>query len=421
MHYELFISFRYLRAKRREIFISLITTISTLGVLIGVMVLNVTLAIMTGFEEDLRSRILGFNPHILLSSLNGPLDAYEQVAEQVRQVPGIAAAAPFLYGQVMVSSPRGVSGVVVRGVEPALASAVVNIADHIKEGSLARLGQKQLVHLGNGTGQRSVELAGIVIGEELADQLGLLIGDPITLISPLGGTPGPLGMAPRLKRFVVVGLFDSGMVEYDSGLLYMALQDAQQFFKLDRQVSGLEIRLQEVYNAQPIARQIEELLGFPYKARDWTEINRNLFTALSLEKFVYSIVILLIVLVAAFNIVATLIMVVMEKRKDIALLKSMGASDAAIGRIFIYKGLVIGLVGTLLGTLSGFVLCWLLQRYEFIELPPDVWYVSTVPIKMSVHNFLIVGLASVAICLGATIYPARQAARLAPVEVIRYE
>lgn len=421
MHYELFISFRYLRAKRREIFISLITTISTLGVLIGVMVLNVTLAIMTGFEEDLRSRILGFNPHILLSSLNGPLDAYEQVAEQVRQVPGIAAAAPFLYGQVMVSSPRGVSGVVVRGVEPALASAVVNIADHIKEGSLARLGQKQLVHLGNGTGQRSVELAGIVIGEELADQLGLLIGDPITLISPLGGTPGPLGMTPRLKRFVVVGLFDSGMVEYDSGLLYMALQDAQQFFKLDRQVSGLEIRLQEVYNAQPIARQIEELLGFPYNARDWTEINRNLFTALSLEKFVYSIVILLIVLVAAFNIIATLIMVVMEKRKDIALLKSMGASDAAIGRIFIYKGLIIGLVGTFLGTLSGFVLCWLLQRYEFIELPPDVWYVSTVPIKMSVHNFLIVGLASVAICLGATIYPARQAARLAPVEVIRYE
>lgn len=421
MHYELFISLRYLRAKRREIFISLITTISTLGVLIGVMVLNVTLAIMTGFEEDLRSRILGFNPHILLSSLNGPLDAYEQLTEQVRQVPGIAAAAPFLYGQVMVSSQRGVSGVVVRGVEPTLASAVVNIENHIKEGNLAQLGQKQVVSVRSGTTQHSVELAGIVIGEELANQLGLLLGDPITLISPIGGTPGPLGMAPRFKRFVVAGLFDSGMVEYDSGLLYMALQDAQQFFKLDRQVSGLEIRLQEVSNARPIARQIEDLLGFPYKARDWTEINRNLFTALSLEKFVYSIVILLIVLVAAFNIIATLIMVVMEKRKDIALLKSMGASDAAIGRIFIYKGLIIGLIGTLLGTLTGFILCWLLQRYEFIELPPDVWYVSTVPIKMSVHNFLIVGLASIAICLGATIYPARQAARLAPVEVIRYE
>lgn len=421
MRYELFISLRYLRAKRREAFISLITAISTFGVLIGVMVLNVTLAIMTGFEEDLRSRILGFNPHILVSSLNGPLEASDSLVDQVRQVAGVAAAAPFIYGQVMVSSRHGVSGIVVRGVKPELASAVVNIADHMREGDLATLGKPQAVTVRNGATEQTVELSGIIIGEELGRQLGVLVGDPISLISPTGATPGPFGMTPRLKRYVVVGLFNSGMFEYDSALAYMALDDAQQFFKFDQQVSGIEVRLQDVYKAQPIARQIENALGFPYKARDWTEINRNLFAALSLEKLVYFIVVLLIVLVAAFNIIATLIMVVMEKRKDIALLKSMGASDAAIGRIFVYKGLIIGVTGTLLGTLVGFILCWLLQRYEFIELPPDVWYVSTVPVKMYVHNFLIVGLASVAICLGATIYPARQAARLAPVEVIRYE
>lgn len=421
MHYELFISLRYLRAKRREAFISLITSISTIGVLIGVMVLNVTLAIMTGFEEDLRSRILGFNPHILLSSLNGPLDAYEQVADQVRQIPQIAAAAPFLYGQVMVSSRHGVSGVVVRGVKPDLASAVVNIGEHLREGNLKALGQKQRVIVRAGETENTVELSGIVIGEELAMQLGVLLGDPITLVSPIGGTPGPLGMSPRFRRFVVVGLFNSGMSEYDIGLVYMGLRDAQDFFKLDKQASGIEIRLEEVYEAQTVARRIEHVLGFPYKARDWTEINRNLFAALSLEKFVYFIVVLLIVLVAAFNIIATLIMVVMEKRKDIALLKSMGASNADIGRIFMYKGVIIGVIGTFLGTFAGFTICWLLQRYEFIDLPDGVWYVSTVPVKMYVSNFLIVGLASIAICFGATIYPARQAARLAPVEVIRYE
>jgi lipoprotein-releasing system permease protein len=211
------------------------------------------------------------------------------------------------------------------------------------------------------------------------------------------------------------------MYNYDEGLMIMSLADAQSFFGLGERVTGIEVRVQNVYAAQTIARRLEAALGFPYRARDWTEINRNLFAALALEKTVYFIVLLLIVLVAAFNIIATLIMVVMEKRKDIAVLKSMGATSRSIGRIFVYKGLIIGVIGTLLGTVFGYGGCWLLDRYHFIELPKDVFYVSTLPVKIYPENFLMVGAASVVICLLATIYPARQAAGLAPVEVIRYE
>ncbi|MCS6927054.1 MAG: lipoprotein-releasing ABC transporter permease subunit [Candidatus Binatia bacterium] len=421
MRYELFISLRYLRAKRREAFISFITAISTICVMIGVMTLNIVLAVMTGFEEDLRNRILGFNPHVVISSTTGTIQDYPSLVEQITQVPGVVAAAPFIYGQVMVNSRQGVAGVLVRGVEPTLASTVVDVGTHIREGNLAGLGQPHGITIRDGTEERTVELSGILVGVELAQQLGVLPGDPISVVSPLRTTPGPLGMIPKIKRFVVAALFDSGMYEYDSTLIYMALRDAQHFFELGEGVTGIEVRVTDVYEAPQIARRIEETLGLLYRARDWTEINRNLFAALALEKVVYFIVLLLIVLVAAFNIIATLIMVVMEKRKDIAVLKSMGATSRSIGRIFVYKGLIIGVVGTLLGSLLGFGGCWLLDRYHFIKLPEGVFYVSTLPVKIYGENFFLVGLASILICLLATIYPARQAARLAPVEVIRYE
>ena len=421
MRYELFLSLRYLRARRREVFVSLITMISMIGVMIGVMTLNIVLAVMTGFEEDLRERILGFNPHVVISSLQGLVDGYADVLDTVRQVPDVVAAAPFVYSQVMASAGQNVSGILVRGVDPALASAVVDIAAYLSSGEMEQLGRKQEFTFRNEETLHTVQLSGVLIGHELARQLGVAVGDPIKIISPLSTTPGPLGLVPKVKRFVIVGVFDSGMFEYDSALVYMALADAQRFFTLGEQVTGVEVRVQDVYQAQAVAQELEARLGFPYTARDWTEINRNLFAALSLEKTVYFIVLLLIVLVAAFNIVATLIMVVMEKRKDIAVLKSMGAPGRAISRIFIYKGLVIGVIGTLLGTAFGWLGCWLLDRYEFIELPKDVFYVSTLPVKIYLENFLAVGVSSMLICLVATIYPARQAARLAPVEVIRYE
>jgi lipoprotein-releasing system permease protein len=421
VRYELFIGLRYLRPKRREGFISLITAFSTIGVLLGVMTLNIVMAVMTGFEEDLRNRILGFNPHIILSSLGGSIAEYQQAVDKARDVPGVVAAAPIIYGQVMVSSRQSVSGVVVRAVEPAQASAVVNIAAHLKEGSLDDLGREQAVTVREGDEERTVQLSGILMGKELTKQLRVGVGDPISLVSPLHSTPGPLGMVPRLRRFVVVGVFDSGMYDYDATLIYMALTDAQKFFELGDRVTGIEVRVNDVYAAPTTANQLEAILGLPYQARDWTQINRNIFVALKMEKLLYFVVLLLIILVAAFNIVAMLIMVVMEKRKDIAVLKSLGATSQSIGRIFVYKGIIIGVIGTLLGTLLGYLGCWVLATYEIIELPKDVFYVSTLPVKIYWENFLMVAAASMAICLLATIYPARQAASLAPVEVIRYE
>ena len=418
MRYELFIGLRYLRAKRKEAFISLITVISMLGVMIGVMTLNIVLAVMTGFEEDLRDRILGFNPQVVVLSFNGTISEYAGVVERIQRVPGVVAAAPFVYGQVMLSAQQNVTGAVVRGVGPG-SDAVVDLQRHLKEGSLESLATLHDVPLDEGRGA-TVELPGLIVGKDVARQLGLLVGDPVNVISPVA-TPTAIGMVPRVKRFVVVGLFDSGMAEYDSSLVYMALPNAQKFFDLGQSVTGIEVRVTDLYAAKQVGDRIRDTVGFPFRVRDWMEINHNLFSALKLEKTVYFIVLLLIVLVAAFNIVATLIMVVMEKRKDIAILKSMGATPAGVGRIFIFKGMIVGIVGTLIGNAGGYLACWLLKRYQFIELPKDVFYVNTLPVKMYPEYFAAVTAASLLICLLATVYPARQAARLSPVDVIRYE
>jgi len=426
VRYELMVGLRYLRAKRSEAFISLITVISIVGVMIGVMTLNIVLAVMTGFEEDLRDRILGFNPHIVLVSYAGTIAHPDEIVRKVKETPGVAAAAPLVYSQVMLSSGQSVSGVVVRGVPPDMEEAVVDLKAHLTSGSLAGLGAPFEVPV---EGEKDADkdgrvdtttLTGVILGGELAKQLGLAVGDPVSVVSPLG-TPSPVGPIPKVKRFVLAGTFDSGMYDYDSGLLYMDIADAQKFFGLGDAITGVEIRVTDLYGAEQVARRLEQTLGTPFRARDWMEVNRNLFLAFRLEKVVYFIVLTLIVLVAAFNIVATLIMVVMEKRKDIAILKSMGATDRSIARIFMLKGLIIGVVGTLLGVVGGYAGCWLLRHYQFVELPKDVFYVSTLPVRVYGENFATVALVSVVICLLATIYPARQAAGLAPVEVIRYE
>jgi lipoprotein-releasing system permease protein len=437
MGYELMVGLRYLRARRKEAFISLITVISVVGVMIGVMTLNIVLAVMTGFEEDLRDRILGFNPHIVVISYAGAIRDADTAVQKVRDTPGVTAAAPLVYSQVMLTTGQGVSGVVVRGVPPQDDAAIVDLKAHLTSGSIDRLGAdfEVAVHAGDepppdkktdrGKGGGKSEpstttLSGVIIGQELAKQLGVEIGDPVSVVSPIG-TPSPVGMIPKVKRFAVAGTFDSGMFDYDSSLIYMSLTDAQRFFGLGDAITGIEVRVDDIYRAQDIARRIEERLGTPFRARDWMEVNRNLFLAFKLEKVVYFIVLLLIVLVAAFNIIATLIMVVMEKRKDIAILKCMGATNRSIARIFMLKGAIVGTIGTLLGVVGGYAGCWILARYQFVELPKDVFYVSTLPVRVYGENFLVVALASVTICLLATIYPARQAAGLAPVEVIRYE
>ncbi len=416
MQYELFIGLRYLRARRRETFISLITVISILGVMIGVMTLNVVMAVMTGFEEVLRDRLLGINAHVAVVKPGDGLTDYQKLIDRILQEKGVLAAAPSVYGQVMVTSGARVSGVVVRGIDPDRANRVVDIQQYIKEGSLQAL---KTAHLFQVEG-RSVSLPGVIIGTRLAGQLRVMVGDPIQVVSPLA-TPTVLGMVPKVRRFMVAGLFDSGMHEYDATLVYMNLVDAQRFFEMGDAVSGIEIRVQDVYQARDIARRIQQKLGLPYWTEDWSRLWPNLFSALRLEKTVYFLVLLLMVLIGAFNIISTLIMVVMEKRKDIAILQSMGATRRSIRRIFLIKGCVIGTVGTLLGVLFGYGICLLIERYQFIELPKDVFLISTVPVRIYLSNFVLVALTSFLICLLASIYPARHAAKLDPVEIIRYE
>ncbi|MEK7783135.1 MAG: lipoprotein-releasing ABC transporter permease subunit [Candidatus Binatota bacterium] len=416
MRYELFIGLRYLRARRRETFISLITIISILGVLIGVMTLNVVMAVMTGFEETLRDRLLGINAHVAVVKSGDSMTEYRKLIDEVMKERGVLAAAPSVYGQVMVSSGGRVSGVVVRGIDPDRVSRVIDIQQYIKEGSLTALKTPHLLRVEG----RSVSLPGVILGKRLAGQLRVMVGDPLQMISPLA-TPTVLGMVPKVRRFIVAGLFDSGMHEYDATLVYMNLTDAQQFFEMGDTVSSIEIRVQDVYRAQEVAGRIQQKLGLPYWAEDWSRLWPNLFSALKLEKTVYFLVLLLMVLIGAFNIISTLIMVVMEKRKDIAILLSMGATRRSIRRIFLIKGCVIGTVGTLLGVLFGYGICLLIERYQFIELPKDVFLISTVPVRIYLSNFVIVALTSFFICLLASIYPARHAAKLDPVEIIRYE
>ena len=416
MSYELFIGLRYLRARRQETFISLITVISVLGVMIGVMTLNVVMAVMTGFEETLRDRLLGINAHIALVKSGDQLRDYENLVQVVEQQSGVVAASPSITGQVMLTSGSRVSGVVVRGVDPDRVNAVVDIQKYIKQGSLQELKKEHSIQVDG----RTVRLPGVILGYRLANQLGVFPGSPLQIVSPLG-SPTAIGVIPKVRRFVVVAIFDSGMSEIDSTLVYMNLADGQKFFELGDAVTNIEIRVKDVYHAQSVAQEIQRKLGFPYFAEDWSRLWPNLFSALRLEKTVYFLVLLLMVLIGAFNIISTLIMVVMEKRKDIAILKSMGATRKSIRKIFLIKGSVIGVVGTALGVISGWVLCLLIERYQFIELPKDVFLISTVPVRIYISNFLLVALAALFVCLLASIYPARQAAKLDPVEIIRYE
>jgi lipoprotein-releasing system permease protein len=415
MNYELFIGLRYLRARRQETFISLITVISVLGVMIGVMTLNVVMAVMTGFEETLRDRLLGINAHIALLKSGDQLSEYEELLQQVIKQEGVVAAAPAIYGQVMLTSGSRVSGVVVRGVDPDRVNAVVDLQRYMKQGSIAGLKQQNPVQVQD----RTIMLPGVIMGERLAAQLGVFVGSPIQVVSPLG-SPTAIGVIPKVRRFVVTGLLNTGMSEIDSTLVFMGLDDAQKFFELGDAVSNIEIRVGDVNESREIADRIQLQLGFPYITEDWTRLWPNLFSALQLEKTVYFLVLLLMVLIGAFNIISTLVMVVMEKRKDIAILMSMGATRASIRKIFLLKGFIIGIVGTTLGLVLGLLVCTLIAQYQF-ELPKDVFLISTVPVRIYLSNFMIVTVASFIVCLLASIYPARQAAKLDPVEIIRYE
>jgi lipoprotein-releasing system permease protein len=418
MRYEWFIGLRYLKAKRKQTFVSLITVISIAGVTVGVMALIVVLAVMSGFEKTLKEKILGTHAHlVLLKASQEGMDHYEEVAKKVEEIKGVVSAAPFIFNQVMLSSESNVSGVVLKGIDPDRVGKVTELAHNLKAGRLQDLKTVQ-----------EGDLPGIILGIELAKHLSVSANETIQVISPLG-TMTPMGMVPKMKRFRVKGIFHSGMYEYDNTMAYVSLESAQKFFSMGARVTGIEIKTNDIYQVRGIGKEIRREMGFPFWTKDWMEMNRNLFAALRLEKIAMFIILVLIVLVAAFNIISTLIMVVMEKNKDIAILKSMGAPSKGILKIFIIEGLVIGVLGTFLGAILGLGAAFNLEKITgFVEdlfgfkiLASDVYYIDKLPSQVNPLDVGLIVITAILISLFATLYPSWRASKLDPAEALRYE
>jgi len=424
--FEWFVALRYLRAKRKQAFISLISVISIAGVAVGVMALIVVISVMGGFEDHLRNKILGINAHVIVRSATGPFDD-RTVISKIRDVKvppegllgrlrgwisgdgggaRVEAVTPFVFIQALMSSGNAVSGAVIRGVDPGTVSSVLRFEEGSSGEWIAALEKP-----GEG-------LPPIVLGDGLAQTLGVERGATVQIILP-GGTISPVGMLPKIRGFRVVGFVSTGMYDYDASLAFVRIVDAQRLLGIGDRVHGLEVRISDIYAADRVSHYMQERLGFPYSVLDWQQLSRNLFSALKLEKLAMFIILTLIVLVAAFNIVSTLIMLVMEKHQDIAVLKALGARDGQIMKIFVLTGFFVGLIGTGIGVGLGLAICEILRRYRFITIPKDVYFTDTIPVLLNPADVVIIAVSAVIICFLATIYPARQASRVDPAEALR--
>ncbi len=394
MKTELFISWRYLITKKKEKFISLISIISVLGVAIGVMALIVVISVMSGFDRELRDRIVGNFSHITVSSYQGTLD-YQMNAKQLLELRGIRATSPQIQGQIFMLKNNRFFALGLRGIEPDKEKEVSKIEDYLIQGDLGDLGY-----------------GGLLIGKELSDYLGLNLNDEVIVYSPLA----------QPHELKIKGIFYSGMYDYDLNLAFVNLNTAQDIFGLENRVTNIAIKLDNLYLAPKVKADIQNLLGFDYMVRTWSEVNKNFFAALKLEKLTMFIILALIVLVAAFNIISTLVVIVVEKTKDIGILKAIGLSQKGIKRIFTYKGLIIGLMGVGLGAIGGLLICFLLKKYQFVKLPQDIYYIEHLPVRVQFWpDVILIILAALVITLVSTIYPAAKAARLRPAEALRYE
>ena len=407
--FEFYVALRYLLARRRQAFISLISVISTGGVAVGVMALLIALALMTGLQQELRDRIVGSAAHVYVWKLGADgLREYQPEIERLRQVPRVSAVAPVILGQALATSETNQAFITIKGIEPALEREVTEVGTSIRDGSLEALATTA-----------PDALPGLVIGDGLAAQLGAFVGDEVTLLSPQGRL-SPFGLMPRTRRFQVVGIFDLGLHEFDTAYGYVRLDVAQRL--LDRSAPDfLEIKVDDLYAAPEVAAAIMRDFGAEYLTQDWSHLNSSLFSALWLEKVAISITIGLIVLVAALNIVASLILLVMDKSRDIAILKTMGASARSITVIFMLQGLIIGLVGTVVGAVGGVITADVLNRYRLVRLPSDVYQVTYVPFTLDPFDVALVVVSAVAVCFLATIYPSRQASALDPAQALRYQ
>jgi lipoprotein-releasing system permease protein len=409
MRFEFFVALRYLKAKRRQAAISVITTISVLGVVAGVSALVVALAINNGFREELEKRLLGATPHIsLLRTANDGIKDYDALATRLARLPGVAAAAPALYEQVLVSSHSRAQGVVLKGIDPAREVRVGDLLQRLREGSL------------EGLGKNYPDSDPIIIGKDLAQALGVFVGDTVLVTSPQGYLT-PLEIVPKFRRFRVVGVFDSGFYEFDAAWAFTNLDAAQRLFDLASVVSVIQFRLDDIYQAEPVAARIREAAGAGFATATWMEQNRALFSALRLERLVTVLTIGLIVLVAALNIFVTLTMMVMEKHRDIAVLMSMGARKRQVWAVFTLHGLLIGGLGTLLGIILGYGAAWVGAHYRLIPLDAQIYALAAVPFHARPLDGVWIAFAALSISFLATLYPSRAAAKLNPVEILRYE
>lgn len=408
MRFELFVALRYLFSRRKQTFISVISVMSILGVALGVGALVVVLGVYNGLTTDMRDKILGANAHaIVLSYVPSAFENAPDVVKRVRAVEGVTGATPFIYTEVMLSGASGVKGIVLRGIDPQSAPSVLSMLRQMRAGAVSDL-QKE-------------GAPGIIVGNELAKRLGLGLGSRVNLLSPSGQKTAS-GYAPRIRPFAVAGIFKTGMFEYDSSLAFVSLAAARDVLGLpEGYLSGVEITVADLFAADKIAARIGTELGSPFYARSWMEMNANLFAALKLEKIGMFILLAMVVLIGSFSIVTTLVMLVMEKTRDIAIMMSMGATRGMIRRIFMLQGSIIGAIGTLLGYAMGLSLGWLLKRYQFIKLPENVYTLDHLPISISLTDVLVIGASAMLLCFLATLYPARQAARLEPAEALRYE
>jgi lipoprotein-releasing system permease protein len=409
MKFEFFIALRYIFALRKQSFIAVISLFAVCGVALGVAALIVVIGVMNGFTKDLRDKILGVNAHVIVSAFTGGIRDYKTVAEICRGVPGVTGVTPFVYSEVMLSASGGVKGVVLRGIEPGTADQVLSLTRDMVSGSVKDLADND-------------GMPGIIVGAEMAKRLGLGVGAMVNLLSPTG-TQSAVGFTPKVRVFRVAGVFRTGMFEYDATLGYVTVDSARNLlgFK-DDIVTGLEVRLKDVYKAGEVSDEIRvKLHEYPVYVRNWQEMNANLFAALELEKTAMFIILAMIVLVGSFSIVTMLVMLVMQKTKDIAVLMSLGATQESIRRIFMFQGSFIGAVGTALGYGIGIPVALILKKYQFIKLPSDVYPVDYLPVRLELLDMTLIGVAALALCFLSTLYPARRAASLKPSDALRYE
>ncbi len=409
--FELFIARRYLKSRSKTGFVNLITYISVIGVSIGVAALIIVMSVMNGFESEVKSRIIGFDTHIRLRTYHDQgIHMVDDVMNEIKDIPHITGMSPYILDRGMIRHGDNSDGVIVRGADQKTVGLVSDITKNVIYGDFI---------LEPTETEAGTKLPGIVIGRYLADRLMLDLGAHVILISPTG--VHSMFQMPPVKEFIVTGFFETGMYEYDDIYAYISIEAAQELFKHGENVSGIEIKLDDYNKADQVIEVIDQKLGFPYLAMSWFDMRKNLFSWMKIEKLGMSVALSLIVLVAAFNIVSTLIMVVLEKTKEIGILKSMGATSKNVMRIFLYEGIVVGVIGTLTGFVLGFGLCWAQVKYDLLSLPGDVYFINSLPVKMEAMDFVLVGIVSILICLLAAIYPAKKASELIPVEAIRYE